>query len=220
MFRVFVDEAGNFGDLASVVIDESRAISDDERQSFTRSLNTGETIFINNIAQADISVMHAHGEIDFAGVGVMAAAFLLRELRGAPIDFLHGRAGDILISQDGDITWAQADIKSMPHWNFKQLTSAGAVEQIDADEMKKMEHTMIWSWLDEHEGLIRARTFAADWGFPEAEGNGSGSMRLASHLGREIFVRHGKGSEIFAKPTEPHSALIGGRVVRAGGRAR
>jgi len=74
LLHVFTDENGNYGDAASVVIDEGRRIADPKRQEISRELNTGETIFVNDLATADISVVHPHGEIGFAGVGVVGTA--------------------------------------------------------------------------------------------------------------------------------------------------
>jgi len=63
LLQVFTDSDAAFGDAASVVIDEGHHISDAERQAMARTLNTGETIFINDIASANISVMHPQGDI-------------------------------------------------------------------------------------------------------------------------------------------------------------
>jgi predicted PhzF superfamily epimerase YddE/YHI9 len=211
--RVFTDQSGKYGDLASVVIDEGHYIPDKKRQEMARELNTGETIFINDVATVNISVMHPQGEIDFAGVGVLATSWLLAKLRGTPTEQMHGRNGTIMTRQDGNITWIRADLSTMPQWHHKQLESPEAVERITLEETKTMEHTVVWAWVDEAKGLIRARTFASDWDIPEAQGNGSGSMMLAAQLKRSIEIKHGKGSVIFARPESNNQAAIGGRVV-------
>jgi len=211
--RVFTDANGNFGDAASVVIDEGKHIPDTERQAMARELDTGETIFVNDLAKADISVIHPQGEIGFAGVGVLATAWLLAKLRGRPAENMLGRDGEITTRQENDLTWARASLAIMPPWNYKQLESAEAVERINLDDTKTLEHTMVWAWIDEAKGLIRARTFASDWDIPEAQGNGSGSMVLAAKLGRAIEIKHGKGSAIYAKPAANNWGDVGGRVV-------
>ncbi len=213
LLRVFVDANGNYGDPASVVIDEGKHIADAERQGIARSLATGETIFVNDLSKANISVIHPQGEIGFAGVGVLGAAWLLTELRSKPTETMQGRDGDIKIWQEGDVTWASASLSTMPPWNYKQLDNVEAVERIALEETTAMQHTMVWAWIDEAKGLIRARTFASDWDIPEAEGNGSGSMVLAAKLKRDIEIKHGEGSAIFAKPADSNSAGIGGRVI-------
>src|SRR5687768_11643471 len=163
ILRVFTDSNGNYGDLASIVIDEGRAIRDTERQVITRKLNTGETLFINDLAKADISVMHPQGEIGFAGVAVLGGAWLLNKLNSSPVNAMYSRDGEIKVWQDGELTWARASLSIMPPWNYKQLESAEAVEHITLEETKALEHTMFWAWIDEAKSLIRARTFAADW---------------------------------------------------------
>lgn len=212
ILRVFTDSNDNFGDKASIVIDEGKKIPDVQRQSIARELNTGETIFVNNIERANISVMHPQGEISFAGVGILATAYLLAKLRGKPIDKLIGRDGEIAVWQEGENTWVRTSVDTLPKWHTKQLENTAAVESIRLHETTKMEHTMVWAWIDENKGLLRARTFAKDWEIPEAEGNGSGAMMLANMLQRAIEIKHGKGSIIYAKPAVNNFVEIGGRV--------
>ena len=100
----------------------------------------------------------------------------------------------------------------MPNWNFEQLNNAELVEKLAVNETINKEHTFVWAWIDETKGLIRARTFANDWGIPEDEANGSGSMKLADTLKREITIIHGHGSVIHARPSKDNNAEVGGLV--------
>lgn len=217
LLSVFVDADGSFGDAASVVIDEEKHISDVERQDIARRLNTGETIFVNDVASADISVMHPQGEIGFAGVGVVGTAWLLTKLRNRSTESMHARDGDIKTWQSDGLVWARASLEIMPPWNYTQLDTPKAVERVQLGETKDWLHTMVWAWIDESKGLIRARTFATDWDIPEAQGNGSGALVLAAKLGKAITVNHGQGSEIFAQPDSDGYAAIGGRVIMKAG---
>lgn len=212
ILRVFTDANGNHGDLASVAIDEGRNIPDGERQAIARKLNTGETLFINDLSKANVSVIHPQGEIGFAGVAVLGGAWLLNKLNGSPVNAMYSRDGKINAWQDGELTWVQADLSIMPPWNYKQLESPEAVERIALKETETLEHTMTWAWIDEQKGLIRARTFATDWEIPEAQGNGSGSMVLAARLNRKIEIRHGLGAVIFAEPAVDGYVNVGGRI--------
>lgn len=212
MLQVFTDARGDFGDVASVVVDEGRGISNVKRKALARQLRTGETAFINNISSADISIVHPHGEIDFAGVAALGTAWLLAKLSPKPVPFMNGRSGRIVISQDEGLVWVRASLASMPPWNHLQLENAVAVEHINLDDTKDWKHTMVWAWANEAKGLIRARTFANDWEIPEAEGNGSGAMILAGMVQRPIEIRHGSGSVIFAKLAPGDCADLGGRV--------
>lgn len=158
--------------------------------------------------------MHPQGEISFAGVGVLGVSWLLSDLRGKTIESIKGRDGIIQTWQDGENTWVQSSIKTIPPWNDKEMASVVELEKIDVETTADMEHTMIWVWIDESRDLIRARTFANDWEIPEAEGNGSGAMLLASKLGRRVKVIHGKGSEIYSSPIDNNEVALGGRVVK------
>ena len=84
LLRVFTDENGNFGDTASVVVDEGRHIPDTERLAITRKLATSETAFINSVADAFISIVHYQGEVDFAGTAALAASWLITQIQGKP----------------------------------------------------------------------------------------------------------------------------------------
>lgn len=212
LLRVFANATGKYGDLASIVIDEGKHIPDTKRQEITKQLGTGETVFINDIAKAEISIMHYDGEIDFAGVAALATSFYLNSLSGKPITTMHTKAGTIKTWQENDLTWVKANLSTMPPWNLKQLDSAEAIEQLSLADTNKLDHTLIWVWQDEAKALIRARTFSSDWGIPEAQGNGSGAMLLAAKLNRAIQIKHGRGSIIYAAPAEVNCVNLGGRV--------
>lgn len=210
---VFVDATGKYGDVVPVVVDEGKIIPDAERLALTIKLGAPETVFINNVTTANISFIHLQGEVDFAGTPALAAAWLLSKLHHKPIIALQGRAGSITVSQENGLTWVCANLTTMPPWNHRQVASTEEVECHTLEQTKTWEHTMVWAWIDEAKGIIRARTFAPDWDIPEAQGNGSGSMMLATQLQRAIEVKHGDGSVIFAKPAQDGYADIGGRII-------
>ncbi len=212
VLRVFTDSNGKFGDKATVIIDEEKHLSASKRQVLTKQLNTVETVFINDLGDADISIMHTQGEVDFAGTPALAVAWVLTKLNGKPIKSMKSRGREIVVSQSNGLTWVRTKLSTMPPWHHKRLESVEAVERIKVEETEEWEHTMVWAWVDETKGLVRARTFAADWDIPEAQGNGSGSMMLAAIVNKAIEIKHGKGSVIFAKPAPNDCAEIGGRV--------
>ncbi len=211
--HVFTNTAGQFGDTVGVVVDEGRNIDDGRRQKIARELDMGEVVFINDVDSAQISVVHPQGEIDFAGTAVLGAAWLITELLAKKVGRLRGRAGDIGTRQDGMTTWVRAEIAVMPPWRHRQLAGPDEVDAFKPNEAPAMEHTMLWAWLNEGKGRIRARTFASDWDIPEPEANGSGSMLLAAHMGRHLEIRHGKGSVIYTQPLGKTSVELGGRVI-------
>lgn len=111
-----------------------------------------------------------------------------------------------MVTYDKDFIYIQAPLSIMPPWNFKQ------VEDVFQDLDFKKEHIFVWSWTNEKEGIVRARTFAPDWGIPEDEANGSGSMLLAAKSKRNLKIIHGKGSMIFARYIDEKTAEVGGFV--------
>ena len=212
VLRVFTDENGDFGDTVTIVYDEGREIPDDARKEIAKLLDAVETVFVNDANAHQVSFVHSQGEIDFAGVPALGIAWLFGERESEPVSRIEGRGGDIAVSSDNGLTWVRASLATMPPWKLIQLANANAIDQIILAETIGWEHTMVWAWIDETRGVIRARTFASDWDIPEAQGNGSGAMLLAAELARPVEIRHGEGSVIYARPASDDSADIGGRV--------
>jgi predicted PhzF superfamily epimerase YddE/YHI9 len=210
---VFTDEQGNFGDMATVILDEAAGIPDDTRQEIARNLQAVETAFVNDAADHQVSFMHGQGEIDFAGVPAVGVAWLLGQREGRPISRLQARGGEITVAYENGLTWVRASLSALPRWRHVRYADADLIDRISLFETASWTHTMVWAWISEKAGTIRALTFAPDWDIPEAMGNGSGSILLAYLLGRVIEIRHGKGSVIYARPAGHGFADVGGRVV-------
>jgi len=212
---VFVDDEGNFGGGLGVILDESRSISDAQRKLVTKQLGYEETIFINNIKANEVSIYTPEREIPFAGQPMVGAAWLLSQLQGKPPSEIRCLSGNIVTWQSSGLTWIRANLGVMPAWNIKQLPTVDAVDRLAISDAGSLPHTFAWAWASEREGLVRARTFAVDWGIPaEVQTNGSGSMLLASLVKRDIQIKHGLGSTIYAKSENGHFAAVGGRVVK------
>lgn len=211
--RVFVDAKGNFGNPVGVILDEGNQVDKKERQQISTMLGFSESVFINDSFTGNVSIFNPRKEIPFAGHAMVGTAWFLNKSRSHPLDSLTCAGGVIKTWQDHDKTWIRAGLSMMPAWQYERFKNASEVEHFPPKETKKKEHTFVWSWVDENRGLIRARTFAPDWGIPEDEANGSGSMRLAVILGRSVEIIHGKGSLIYATPWQTNSADVGGRVM-------
>lgn len=212
-FKVFVNEQGKFGDIGSLVIDESRQFDTKKRIAMTAEIGDAETVFVNNLKQPDVSIYHALAEVDFAGSLLIGTVWQLSIIKGEPVKSIHCQRGDIKTWQEGDIYWLRAGLTgNLGDWEYEQLESPAAVDALkvaDTVGWKKM----VWAWVDEAKGLVRARTFASKINLPEVQGNGSGSMNLAGQLKRNIEITHGDGSVIYARPAPNDSADLGGRVI-------
>jgi predicted PhzF superfamily epimerase YddE/YHI9 len=213
-FRVFTNEHGDFGDPGSLIIDESKQLTPEQRQAKTAEIGHVETVFVNDFKTMDLSIYHAHGQVDFAGTVLLGAAWQLSRLKGEIVLSIHCPRGNIQTWQDGDVTWLRASLgDNLGNWQYKELESPEAVESLTLAATAGWKSTMVWAWADEAHGQIRARTFAGDIDIPEVQGNGSGSMMLAGRLQRAIQVTHGDGSIIYARPAPNNAAELGGRVI-------
>lgn len=214
-FKVFVDTLGNFGDPVSLVVDEELQMSLEERLRITAKIGNVETVFVNDLSANDVSIYHARDEVDFAGSVLIGTAWQLEQLKNESIRRIKCKRGIVDTRQENGIYWVQASLENnIGDWDYEQLTSPKHVDEIDVTTTKGWKK-MVWAWIDESEGLIRARTFADSIGMPEVQGNGSGSMNLADQLHRQITIQHGDGSLIYARPLPGNSAEVGGRVVAA-----
>lgn len=208
--RVFVDEKGQFGNPVGIILDEENNIDKKECQKLATKLGYSESVFINDLNAGRVSIFNPQHEVVFAGHAMVGTAWLINKLKNQAINSLECAGGSIKTWRENDLIWIRADLKMMPPWKFEQLNSAAEVERLSHQAASRKKHTFVWAWKEK--GLIRARTFAPDWGIPEDQANGSGSMKLAANLRANIEVKHGKGSVIYAKPWESDFADLGGRV--------
>ncbi|MBI3577527.1 PhzF family phenazine biosynthesis protein [Candidatus Gottesmanbacteria bacterium] len=209
ILRVFVNGEGKFGNPVGIIVDEHKEVSPKDRQKISTYLGFSESVFLNNVDTGEVSIFNPKREVDFAGHALVGTAYFITKVLGKPITFLTCRAGRVLTWQENELTWIQARLKNTPPWHHEQLQDARSVDSLS---LLPKEHMMVWVWLDKDKGIVRARTFAPDWGIPEDEANGSGSMQLAAILGKKLEIHHGKGSIIYAKPAGTGLADVGGRV--------
>jgi predicted PhzF superfamily epimerase YddE/YHI9 len=74
------------------------------------------------------------------------------------------------------------------------------------------DHVVYWSWVDAHNGIVRARAFDSLMGIAEDEATGSAALLLAVQLGRAIEIWQGNGSLLYARPVADGVGEVGGRV--------
>lgn len=211
--KVFVDENGKFGNPVGIVVDEEHKINDEERQKLATKLNFSETVFIDSLdATPNVSIFNPQHKVKFAGHAVLGTVYFINHVLGENVNRI--KCGDeiVTVKLDNDITHINAPLSIMSSWNYEQLDSSGQVEELSKDAISQMKHTFVWAWIDESKGLVRARTFAPDWGIPEDQANGSGSMKLAAQLERSLKIIHGNGSIIHAKPSTVGYAQVGGLI--------
>ncbi len=211
--RVFVDADGDHGNPVGIVVDESRVLSDGDRVKLTRETGFSECVVIEDLKTRSIRTYTGQQEIPFAGHAAVGAAWCCAQVLNAGEGSLRAPDGDISVRAVGDVTWVSADLRTTPPWWHERLPTPRAIDELSGPQVPSQVHTQLWAWVDEAAGRVRSRTFAPEWGIPEDEANGSGCMRLAAALGRELEIIHGAGSVIFARHSGPGVAEVGGRVV-------
>jgi predicted PhzF superfamily epimerase YddE/YHI9 len=210
--HVFTDKNGDFGSPTGIILDENSAIRLERRQEITVQLGFSETVFINKLSPADVSIFAQQKEIPFAGAPLVGTAWFIDNLTGSQTDVIRCQENEIKIVHDEGLTWVIAeDLSILPKWNLEQLDSEEEIEALSPDDRPPREHSYVWAWVDQSlkVGKVRARTFLPDWGIAEEEANGSGSMLLAHKLGRSLLIKHGKGSYV--------RATVGSTGVAVGG---
>jgi predicted PhzF superfamily epimerase YddE/YHI9 len=210
VLRVFCTANGGGGNALGVFLD-GRAAAEDERQPIATELGFSETVFVDDLERGEMRIFTPADELPLAGHPLVGTAWLMRE-RGSPPEVLRPQAGEVQVRFDDELTYATARPEWGPAWEFTQLGSPAEVDALPAPPAEHGEMAM-WAWLDEQAGLIRARVFAPDDGIAEDEATGSAAMTLTADLGREIEIRQGRGSVIYARPLDDGRAEISGRVL-------
>lgn len=216
VLNVFANELGQFGNPVGIVVDPEGKIGRAERQRMAKESGFSEVVFVNDLARNNISIYTPRREIPFAGHAAVGVAHFLSLEKLTSVTELVGIGGKIVTWQEERLTWVRCDLEITPSWKYEQHSTPEEVEIIRLADTRQKEHVVVWAWDDKERGIVRARTFAPDWGIPEDEANGSGCLKLAVNLGREIEVRHGKGSVVHARPAEEQGwGEVGGLVVVA-----
>ncbi len=212
VLRAFVNKAGQYGNPVGIVLDEKQELNPKVRQKIATSLSFSESVFINDLKERKVSIFNPIKEVRFAGHALLGASYFINNVLNKSINFLECRAGRVQTWQENELTWIRANLENIPPWHHEELPSGSLVENLSEKQSKCKEHTIVWAWIDRNKGIAKARTFAPDWGIPEDEANGSGSMQLAAILKQKLEIHHGKGSIIYAHCAETGFADVGGRV--------
>ena len=221
VLRVFTDGCGDFGNPLGVV-DASLAEPAD-RQRIATELGYSETIFVS-LPEPGTSTATAHiftpaVELPFAGHPTIGASWWLKD-RGTPVNTLQVPAGVVQVAYDnrpdGDFTVISARADWAPAFAIRDLDSVEDVLSADPDDYPDDMQHFAWAWIDESEGSIRARVFAANLGVPEDEATGAAAVRITEYLSRDLSITQGKGSQIRTHWSADGWVKVAGRVVDDG----
>lgn len=219
--RVFSDEAGRYGNELGVVLDAAKLAARTGIE-LTARLGFSETVFVDRLDDdgADVRIFNPTEEMRLAGHPMVGTSRVLAELTGRRPTVLRPRlAAPVETWNEGDVTWIRADSEAVPEFSFTRLESAAQVERMGIPTSEEGAHGQFWAWVDEAAGTMRARTFVSAMGIPEDEATGAAALRQAQRQGRELTIRQGRGSVLYARPAARSGwSEIGGRVVAEPGR--
>lgn len=217
VLRVFTDADGNFGNPLGIVLHAAR-VSDRERQAIATRLGYPETVFVDDVEQARLSIFTPALELRLAGHPLVGTSWLLGQVSGQPLTTLRPRLAkpvDTWVSEGG-VSWIRARVADVPPIDLVQLATPQEVDALQVPPGPQYVHHEFWSWIDRAAGEVRARFFAPAFGIPEDEATGGAALVLATFLATEITIHQGEGSIIHARPSGNGRAEIGGRVVSDG----
>jgi predicted PhzF superfamily epimerase YddE/YHI9 len=208
--RVFCAEDGSHGNPLGVFLDGAE-IPEAERQGIATELGFSETVFVDDAERGEMRIFTPTMELPLAGHPLVGTAWLMRE-EGREPSVLRPPAGEVQIRFDDGMTYAVARPECAPPFEFEQL---GSPEEVDELRGPPAGRGMVgmWAWADERPGIVRERVFVPEAGVPEDEATGAAALILCSRLGREIEIRQGRGSVLYARPLSDGRAEVGGRVV-------
>ena len=213
--RVFTDEQGLHGNPLGVVLD-TKGMEDEHRQAIATQLNFSETVFVDDLEEAQLRIFTPAREIPLAGHPLVGTAWLLSQVLGRTVTTLRPlHAANVDTWLEGGVTWIRARYADAPPWQFVQLASPADVDALTVPPAPEYDLHEFWAWTDEAAGSVRARVFASAYNIAEDEATGSGALRLIEAIRRPLVITQGRGSVIHARPSGDEArGEVGGRVVR------
>jgi predicted PhzF superfamily epimerase YddE/YHI9 len=210
VLRVFTAADGSHGNPLGVFL-AGGDVPPDRRQEVAIDLGFSETVFVDDPAAAEIRIFAPDMEMPFAGHPCVGTAWLLAREAGE-VPALRTPAGEILVRHEPELIWIAARPEWSPGFEYIELGTPAEVDAMTGLP-DGLDLAYCWAWEDEAAGRVRARSFAGGAGIPEDEATGSAALALAARLGREIDVRQGEGSQLFARPRADGRAEVGGRAL-------
>ena len=210
MVRVFADADGRYGNGLGV-LRHVPGVTAEQMIELTRRLGLSETVLLGPEPDAPVRIFNPVEELLFAGHPMVGVTWL-RGQDDPLVSVLRCAEGPCDVAFDEGLAWVAAPTAWAPPWGSVEYESPAEVDALTGPP-EGHDFVQTWAWIDESSGRVRARVFAPKVDIPEDEACGSASLLLADRLGREILIKHGKGSVVHARPVAPGIAEVGGRVV-------
>jgi predicted PhzF superfamily epimerase YddE/YHI9 len=209
VLRVFVDEAGEFGNLLGIV--DGRAVSSDQRQQVAGAIGYSETVFVDDPDVGRIEIFTPAVELPFAGHPSVGTAWWLRR-QGYAADRLVTRAGQVDVTADEALIWIRARAEWTTPFHWHEMSDPRTVDAADPADYPGGPH-YLWAWFDQAAGKLRSRMFAPDFGIIEDEATGAAAISFTDRQKRDLDITQGRGSRLYTRWEGDGWARLGGRVV-------
>ncbi|MFD2339854.1 PhzF family phenazine biosynthesis protein [Clavibacter michiganensis subsp. tessellarius] len=218
--RVFADADGRHGNELGIVLASAR--TEGRELTIAATLGFSETVFVDAVDGPDadprgaaVRILTPARELPFAGHPTVGTAWWLAS-RGVPVDHLRVPAGVVAVTHGNDVVRVAADPAWGPKFAWRELPSVADLTALDLQAAvadATADHLYAWAWIDEAAGAIRSRMAAPALGVPEDEATGSAALRITAHLGRDLRITQGRGSELVTRLLPDGRAEVGGRTV-------
>jgi len=218
--RVFADADGRHGNELGIVLASAR--TEGRELAIAAALGFSETVFVDAVDGPDadprgaaIRILTPARELPFAGHPTVGTAWWLAS-RGVPVDHLRVPAGVVAVTHGADSVRVAADPAWGPEFAWRPVGSVAELLALDLPALTHAsgaDHLYAWAWIDEAAGAIRARMAAPALGIAEDEATGSAALRITAHLGRDLRITQGRGSELVTRLLPDGRAEVGGRTV-------
>ena len=209
VLRVFVDEAGEFGNLLGIV--DGAAVSSDQRQRVAAAIGYSETVFVDDPDSGRVQIFTPAIELPFAGHPTVGTAWWLRQ-QGYPAERLLTPAGPVDVTHDETLTSIRARAEWTTPFAWHEMPDPQAVDAADPSDYPGGPH-YVWAWIDQAEGRLRSRMFAPDFGIIEDEATGAAAIAFTDLQKRDLNITQGRGSRIYTRSEGGGWAHLAGRVV-------
>lgn len=212
LLNVFTNNKGENGTPLGIVEDLAHKITEAERLKITKDTGFTEVVFIESTQNPTISIYTPEQNLPFASHALVGSYYYFSKVHNKKISEITSKGNKIRVFEEDNLYYAESEVSILPQFNLEKYETDSEIDSLNILDTKDFKHKLVWSWIDEGKGLVRARTFAPDWDIVEDEANGSGSMLLSNSLNRKITVFHGKGSVIHAYPTNKTRVVVGGLI--------
>jgi predicted PhzF superfamily epimerase YddE/YHI9 len=210
LLNVFTAPDGAHGNPLGVFLDGSAFPDEVERQRVAADLGYSETVFVDDVGSGTLRIFTPATELPLAGHPLVGTAWLIARDHGS-CELLRPPAGEVPTWQDGELRWIRGRPEWAPGFELREYGSPEEVEVLDGPP-DGLDLADCWAWIDQDAGIVRSRVFAPGAGVPEDEATGSAALRMGAHLGRELEIRQGEGSVLFARPGAEGTSEVGGHV--------